>query len=376
MNSVGWKNIASFFRSAIEEERLPDGAPLPSESQLAEEWNVSRMTVHRAMTELQKAGLVERKRRVGTVVISPNRPAAAPSTSSRTSTTIAFLIDDQRDRMAIEYIQGVSTAIPEEYRLLLFNTQGIPEREAECLHQLQGEVDGILLFPINSYENIGIIEETIRQGVPVVSLDRVIDHPDVISVISDNFGDSLTALRYLRGRGHDRIAHFNWGPRDTPEISPVQERYDAWKQIMEESGATAPQRWLRRYPQHVPADLEHLTLFAHDALFSMLHQPDPPTAVFCVNDYFLVALLNACADLGIVVPDQLEILSFNDGIQLMPRQARAVHRIVQRTHAIGREAMEILLARIKEEESPMIVRMAADFYPAEIGVDISTMLPR
>jgi len=384
-----WKEITDSFRSAIESGSIPEGATLPSETELAAEWKVSRMTAHRAMLELQELGLVWRKRRIGTVVTSRRDPAdgtgggdiaaARPRESgirSRTG-TIALILDDRHDRLATDYVNSISssvTASSDEFRLLLMNSQASPEREAECLEQMRAEADGILLFPINSYENVAVIDRVLQGGIPVIALDRAVNHPGVASVVSDNYGDSYRALTYLRqGRGHQRIMHFTWGPRDTPEVSPVIERLDAWKQVMQEAGVANPARWLlRQYPQNVRSDLEHLTLFARDALFSLMHHPEPPTAIFCINDYFLIAALAACEELDVRVPEQLDVLSFNDGIQLMPRQMRTVHRLVQRIPQIGRTATELLLQRIRsgawpaegqEESEAPTVRVAADFYP-------------
>lgn len=48
--------------------RLPPGALLPKETELAAEWNCARMTVGKAMNALAEAGMVQRRRRAGTIV--------------------------------------------------------------------------------------------------------------------------------------------------------------------------------------------------------------------------------------------------------------------------------------------------------------------
>ena len=295
---VGWREIAATFQTEIEDGRLAEGAVIPSETELASRWSVSRMTIHRAMALLQEQGFVARKRRTGTVVASLEGRTAQTRVAKRQQAlhktrdaTIALVIDDQRDRLAMEYVRGVSTATHDTHKLLFLNTQGSSEREAECLGLLHGQVDGIVLFPVGVYENVGVITQTIEAGIPIVALDRDVEYDGVSSVTTDNFAASAAALRFLAERGHKRIAHFTWGLRDDPEVRPVRERFDAWHTVMRENAVGDPARWLRRYPQHVAADIEHLTQFATDALFAMLHQPDPPTAVFCVNDYFLAASL-------------------------------------------------------------------------------------
>ena len=52
------------------------GQKIPYETQLAEHYGVSRMTVNKVLTQLAQAGFLERKRKLGTVVRQPNVQAA------------------------------------------------------------------------------------------------------------------------------------------------------------------------------------------------------------------------------------------------------------------------------------------------------------
>ena len=60
--------LTSQLGRAIRERRLPPGSALPSERHLAEELDLSRMTVRRALEELAGTGLVERRHGSGTYV--------------------------------------------------------------------------------------------------------------------------------------------------------------------------------------------------------------------------------------------------------------------------------------------------------------------
>lgn len=54
------------LRTELEQGRFAPGARMPSEAELVARFGVARMTVHRALRELQAAGLVERIQGVGT----------------------------------------------------------------------------------------------------------------------------------------------------------------------------------------------------------------------------------------------------------------------------------------------------------------------
>ena len=72
-----WKQIAQSIEVAIADGKLAVGERLPSEVELAAQWRVCRMTAHRAMQELQRRGIVERRRRHGTFVAPASARRAA-----------------------------------------------------------------------------------------------------------------------------------------------------------------------------------------------------------------------------------------------------------------------------------------------------------
>ena len=60
-----YAQLALLLRGNITARQLPPGAPLPSEPELAERWDVSRETVRKAMALLREMGLAETRRGVG-----------------------------------------------------------------------------------------------------------------------------------------------------------------------------------------------------------------------------------------------------------------------------------------------------------------------
>lgn len=76
-----YHQLASQLTNAIASGRLPRGEFLTNEIELAERWGVSRPTVRRAIQQLADAGLLVRRRGVGTQIISDQvrRPMALTS---------------------------------------------------------------------------------------------------------------------------------------------------------------------------------------------------------------------------------------------------------------------------------------------------------
>lgn len=66
--SIGapYQRVKQFLKQGLATGRWPPGALMPSEAELTAEFSVSRMTVNRAIRELQAEGLVQRSQGVGT----------------------------------------------------------------------------------------------------------------------------------------------------------------------------------------------------------------------------------------------------------------------------------------------------------------------
>jgi GntR family histidine utilization transcriptional repressor len=61
-----YARVKQFLKEELSRGRWPPGALMPSEAELVSQFGVSRMTVNRALRELQGEGLVERVQGVGT----------------------------------------------------------------------------------------------------------------------------------------------------------------------------------------------------------------------------------------------------------------------------------------------------------------------
>ena len=66
-----WRKLYDHLLARITSGELPDGAMLPTEYELCEVHSVSRITVRRALRELEVLGLLKRQRGSGTAVVAP-----------------------------------------------------------------------------------------------------------------------------------------------------------------------------------------------------------------------------------------------------------------------------------------------------------------
>lgn len=354
MSTVRWKQIAESIRREIEEGKWRPGDQLPVEAELAEQWGVSRMTAHRAMHELQRLGLVVRRQRRGTVVASK---------ATRRTGYISLLLHNSHDRLEMDYLRGIHAGIASDAKLVACDTEGDADKEAHYLRRMAVETDGILLFPTCDPRNNSLIVRLLEQGVHIVCVDRYLEGVSVDAFVTDNYACTLESLRFLIRQRIYPIAHFTQGDL---WVSSVRERYQAYLDAMREAGASSPEKWCRRFPVLNQRERASLTQLAADALVAMKQREPELRAVFCLNDYHLVAVLEACDELGWRVPEDLQILSFHDCVSLLPQTEKRLQRLVQQPFELGKMAAERMLQYLKGHSlAPAVVRLPANFYPAQ-----------
>ena len=347
---ANWRQIAREIEERIGDGRLVDGDRLPSEFVLADEFGVSRGTVHRALSDLKVRGLVARQRRNGTVVTSAPRVRTG---------RVALVVDHANDFPQIDLVRGIQAGLPSEVGVLLFDAGGDAEREAEQLRRAANAngsgADGILIYPVGDPQNTPLLQSLAAAGLPIVCLDRTPDGFDGDAVLSDNRAVTLCGVRGLLASGHRRVAFLSG---DNGHVSSVRERHDAYVEALGDGWDAALERW---FPKELERKPDRLARAMEDALFTMLSTPEAPTAAFCVQDAYAAAAGEALAALG--REGALEILTFNDWPPMMLRDAGRFRRIVQNPYAIGRTAAERLWRRLADPGlAPETVSIPADLF--------------
>jgi len=364
MGRIQWQTIADDLRGQIERGELEVGAKVASETDIALRYGVSRPTAHRALSELQRMGLVVRQRRWGTVV-APTVPQPVPVRSGQVALVVDRFVQRYNFPQA-DLTQGLQDGLGEDFHVIVTECKSDWEREARQLRKFQSAVDGIALYPTSDARNTPLIQRMHDSGYPIVVLDRFPEGLRVDSVVSDNEGATLKAIRALEARGHRRIGFFSF---HKPDFSSVLERHAAYGRALHEVGIEDPTSYTRWFHRDLENQPQMFVQSVSDALVALLHRDDPVTAIFCVEDLVAAAVLQACDQLGVSVPDQVELATFNDWPPMMLRSPWATHRIVQRTYDIGKTAAQLILDRMHGHQGePRLARVSADFFVADAGI--------
>jgi DNA-binding LacI/PurR family transcriptional regulator len=336
MTQALWVRIARDLTAKIESGNLRPGDKLPSEIDLAEQYKVSRQTAHRAVHELKQRGLVQRQRRAGTMVSIP--PAG------RTKIGHVFLIVDHvYDQPQSDLIRAISSVLADDYRIVLCDVGDDDQIEASELRRAREQADGVLIYPLSRDRNTPLLQQILDEGLPLVCIDRLPSGLTADAVLSTNYESTRLGMEQLIASGHRRIAFISG---DNPHVSTIRDRHQAYLDVLSEPCQDL-ERWFAKELEQKPDRLVRAT---YDALFTMLHSQNPPTAIFCTQDCYAMGVFEALDQLN--PAERPVVLTFNDWPPMMLRQIPTTVRIVQQVSELGRLAAERLRRRMDGHQEP------------------------
>lgn len=353
MHENRWEAIASSIKGAIRRGELYAGARIASETELAAQWKVSPMTVHRALAELQREGWVVRRPRAGTLVADR---------SILPVTNIGLTVTSPSDYPQAGYARGIEEGLGDGYRLVTYSTHGTAAGEARCLERAAAECGAVICYPTGAPENTPLLNK-LAANLPLVFIDCEPDGIEADVVSTDNRGSMVAGLRHLHALGHSRIAYFMGHMHN---VSSQKDRYAGYREFMlTDIGMEDPDRLVRRFSLAMPVD--HYFDSIEAIVADLLDDSEPVTAIACQQDSFMAAVLEACIHLGVSVPGELAILSFNDvSVHTLPL-GRTVHRLVQRPLDLGHMAALRVKSRLDDPGLPVQdIRLMASLYPATV----------
>jgi GntR family transcriptional regulator of arabinose operon len=351
-------------------EFLP-GQQLPTERQLGEEYNVSRITVVKALDLLKLEGSVERQQGRGTFVIQPlGEPLSpsAPGVASPVALVCPITIDNPYLSSILTGIAGVLAqhSLP----LLVYGFIDDSAREAAAIEDaLARGVQGLIIYPWLDYYNVALYRRIQSLGLPLVYLDRYYPELDTDHVIWDDKRYAYESTCYLISRGHRRIAFVS-----TAETRPtsMHDRLMGYRQALAEHGLDDDEDlvWLdmaAAFPSfHAGPDIS-------DSLIRHLAE-DRVTALLTVNDGPAHAIARVLQSLSASASPLSQSATQIDIATISPNYP--THRLpyvslvgIQRGDVLGAEAARLLVGRLHGTLPPDAQHVVKSISIVECGSD-------
>lgn len=337
------KRIFDYLLGAIQSGELKPGDRLPSEAELGKLFDASRITVAKAVHDLQRMGLVTRRPGAGTHVCAEEKPAGR---------TFGLLIPELGLTEIFEPIcRGMMRTHFARPDALLWANSSVPiEDSAKAAEQMvesfvAQKVAGVFFAPLEltpdkDAANRRIARALDRAQVPFVLLDRCyLPYPDRSPhdlVGSDNRRAGFIATSHLLSLNVKRLVFFG----EQLAANTVDARITGFDEALRSHGIRPDWKPVWRGSPQDESYVRHML----DATRS--------EGVICANDLTAARLMQVLLGMGIRVPEEIRIVGMDDVryASLLPVPLTTIH---QDCGGIGAVAMATMLQRLEHPELPV-----------------------
>lgn len=143
-----------------------------------------------------------------------------------------------------------------------------------------------------------LLEQVATGGLPTVVMDREFSCANLRSVLLDNRGGSRAMVAHLLTLGYRELA-FVGGPLDSYDS---RRRRDGLRAALGEAGLRLAGELVTDFTEQG----------GRDAVRGLLDTGERPRVLFCANDETAIGALQALAERGLRVPDDVAVTGFDD----------------------------------------------------------------
>ncbi|MEO1020995.1 MAG: GntR family transcriptional regulator [Bacteroidota bacterium] len=337
--------IIEDIKSRIASGVLKEGEQLKSHKLLAEEYDVSLITIKGALSTLIDEGYLYSRVGKGTFVAAPPQVMQTTGINS-----IGLVLQDVKNPFFSQIAHTVEdTAYNKDYTVLLSNSANQANKEEGQIENFKrmGVKGMIIASLIKEAHAPEVVRSLHEQNFPYVMVSYTSDE-DIWYVGSDHKKGAYMGTAHLISLGHAKIGYLN-SPRENA-LGDV--RQIGYRKALADYGL----EFRSDYVLRTINDDVHKDYGSGVGLANMFHEmDDKPTAFFSYNDLSAIGFIRRVMELGYSVPDDVAIVGFDD-IQQAEFAPVPLTTIKQDVERIGQLAIDKLIHRIEGDDEQLIHR--------------------
>lgn len=240
-----------------------------------------------------------------------------------------------------EIVSGLSAEAQERGYSLIITQLELQRGDLDGLEQARRAIDRFLGFQVDGivlttpFPGTDLLLDRVAPDLPVVAMAARTEHPEhTVVTTASSYSAGLQATRHLLGLGHTRILHLG-GP---PDRNETHERERGYRDALAEAGVA---------PLPVLPQQDWTAEGGHESGISV--DPSTFTAIFAANDEIALGFMSAMRERGLRAPEHYSIVGVDD----MPEAAYFAPPLTTMRldfHALGRQTLGMMLARIRDGE--------------------------
>ena len=337
-----YEQIENDIKSKISRGELNIGDQVGSQHQLSKEYNVSLITVKKALSNLINEGILFSRVGKGTYVARKGRAFDVSKHKS-----IGLVLRDLGHPFFSLIVQSVEAKASQlGYNVLLASSSGKQEKEESQISHFESiGVDGLIIASMNllyrATENIIALH---KRNFPYVMVSYMKD-PSIYYVGTDNEKGAYLATEHLIRLGYKRIGYVNGGKGNL--LGLLREK--GYSKALRDFGRKLNKKFL--FNLEVGADRYKTGFIMGNNYKKTKAAPD---ALFFYSDLAALGFQQGAIESGLKIPDDVAVIGFDD-IEIAKFAPSPLTTIRQDTQKIGKFAVESIVNRI--EGKPTSVRI-------------------
>ena len=230
------------------------------------------------------------------------------------------------------------TATAASFVLILMDTANDPEHEARAISTLlDRQVDAVVVI---APELIDYRPPDALVGTTTYLVNCVDPDQRVTSVAPDEQGGAACAAQILVDRGHLRIALLT----DDAPTAQNRDRVGGVQAVLAASGLPPAVELL------ADRDIRQAAARAYEALSG----ENAPTGFVCTHERLALAVVLAAGQLGLRIPEDLSIISMDDGEELATSLVPALATVQRPDRAMAEQAIGRLMKELTSDKEPEV----------------------
>lgn len=312
---------------------------LPTESELMEQYSVSRYTIRRAIGELQNEHYIYRIQGGGMYVDDWQNGRSTKMNNKM----VGVITTHIADYIFPNIISGIDRVISDNgYSMILSNTHNNHQKERQSLiRMLDNNVEALIIEPTQSAlpnPNRDLYEKIKSSGIPTLFIDAHYEDLDFPYVETHDTEAEQQLTEYLFTQGHEKIL----GIFQIDDLQGVH-RMDGFIHAYLQHPKIS---YLSEMVMYQSSD-EMVKIF--DKVSGIFSRPDRPTAIACYNDQLAIQIIDVIRSLDLRVPEDVAVVGFDD-YELSKYIDPSLTTIVHPKGKMGIDAGKLLMKMINHDD--------------------------
>lgn len=354
--------VTAAIREWITSGRYKIEDKLPTESELMSQFQVSRHTVRKSLSDLEVQGFIYRIQGGGSFVADYKHNANRNEAHTK---TVAVLTTHITDYIFPAIISGIESQLSANaISMLLSSTQNDETLERKNLEKfLDDDIQGVIVEPTKSaftIENEDLYQRFAEAHIPLLTIDARPSHPDIPYFVMDDFQGGLLAAQALLNAGHRHIL----GIFKSDDQQGVL-RMNGFSEALQRS-----QQGVRGQVLLYQSETTDQAL--REQITQVLAEADRPTGIVGYNDQIALAAYTAAQNRDLTVPDDVSLVGFDNSL-LASRLGIRLTSINHPKAQMGQDAAQLMIKMLQDPNKDYMA--AAKTYPPELvsGDSIRTL---